>query len=932
MHSPNTYAQDKINPSAVNGNGQSYAGDGATYTGTWSGTVVCNDLVCTAGNWTNASSSSGGWPQCLSCHQYDAGQGYLLSGHKNTLRKDGAGYLWDGTDGNQYLITDNHYQSGSIYNWTAGTVTVGPGPEPAAATLANGLGMPLDPTHSYSYYNSTQPLFYLLGGWIYYGGSSDPTFTQLNTVFEYGFTGEQYPNGDFDCARCHATGYNFIASSSLGGSGGPEPTTTALAAIPDAEFKRVPTDGYVAPGATNGTSSWYLTGVQCEACHNANGHPEKGTPTVATDQAATALCLECHRGETVNTVNNTIQPDSSLVTHDRGYCSDLSGHPYSSCTATWIYKPVFDYAEGLTFLNSPHAEFVGTLSQNHQNSPDLTITISGSYSQTAATPEGQYFLETSGADSGQNMGCTGCHDPHYPAVNQTALQGSTQTNCGGCHSYLVENILQTIKHPTGAGTPFPTGTSADVPGACAVCHMQAASPSPSYPTQGAAQNHLFRVSVDPNYYTYPTPASYYSGNTAPGTEADGTFTAAVWNDVDIACGQCHGGGVSGQNPYGIVPPYPAPPAFTRTYLANAATGIHGTDTMPTAATPTFSPAPGTYATAQTVTISDTSSGANIYYTTNGTTPTVSPTDQYTGPITVSTNTTIEAIAGGPNYLTSPVASATYDIQAATPTFSLASGTYYKPQSVSISDTTSGTNIYYTTCTFQNQGPLCTPQTPTTSSTLYTGPITVSVPTVMEAIAGGNNYTASNVATLTITIKALAPSFSPGGGTYIGAQTVTITNSSSSPGASIYYAVNAAPTTSSTSCSSPCSVTVSASETLEAVSTFDSGLLSESSVASATYVIRAPAPTFSPPAGTYRGTQSVTLSDTASGVTICYTTNGTTPALGATGGTCTNGTPYTFAITVSVTTTIKAIAGLNGYAASTVASATYTIIGAAYVVR
>ena len=96
--------------------------------------------------------------------------------------------------------------------------------------------------------------------------------------------------------------------------------------------------------------------------------------------------------------------------------------------------------------------------------------------------------------------------------------------------------------------------------------------------------------------------------------------------------------------------------------------------LPAAATPTFSPSPGTYTSAQTVTISDATSGASIYFTTNGTTPTTASTP-YTGPITVSSSETLQAIATASGYSTSAVASATYTISSSTVSLSPTSLTF-----------------------------------------------------------------------------------------------------------------------------------------------------------------------------------------------------------------------------------------------------------------
>ena len=250
--------------------------------------------------------------------------------------------------------------------------------------------------------------------------------------------------------------------------------------------------------------------------------------------------------------------------------------------------------------------------------------------------------------------------------------------------------------------------------------------------------------------------------------------------------------------------------------------IKGSSTV--AATPTFSPAAGTYASAQTVTISDSTSGSTIYYTTNGTTPTTS-SSVYSSAINVSATETLEAIATASGYSQSAVGSAAYTINgpAATPTFSPAAGAYGPAQTVTISDATSGATIYYTT----------NGTTPSTSSSVYSSAITVSATETLEAIATAPLYMTSGVGSAAYTINGAVatPTFSPAAGTYSSAQTVTISDGTS--GATIYYTTNGTtPTTASTTYSS--AITVSATETLEAIAT--KANYSNSAVGSAAYTI------------------------------------------------------------------------------------------------
>ncbi|GEM_PF-2100410 len=94
------------------------------------------------------------------------------------------------------------------------------------------------------------------------------------------------------------------------------------------------------------------------------------------------------------------------------------------------------------------------------------------------------------------------------------------------------------------------------------------------------------------------------------------------------------------------------------YIDNVTIATVSTQTA--VATPTFSPAAGTYSSAQNVAISTSTTGATIRYTLDGTTPTSTST-AYSAPIAVSSSKTIKAKAFKAGMTESAVASATYTI-------------------------------------------------------------------------------------------------------------------------------------------------------------------------------------------------------------------------------------------------------------------------------
>ena len=153
---------------------------------------------------------------------------------------------------------------------------------------------------------------------------------------------------------------------------------------------------------------------------------------------------------------------------------------------------------------------------------------------------------------------------------------------------------------------------------------------------------------------------------------------------------------------------------------------------------------------QSVSIVDAAPNAAIWFTTDGTTPApnagTSQLHTSTTPVAINQTTTLKAIAAISGWTSSGVVTATYTLKAAVPTFSLPSGTYHGTQSVSIADSTTTAQIWYTTdgtTPSPNQG---------TSQQYTTGTLVViAKTTTLKAIAAESGWTTSLVSSTTYTI-------------------------------------------------------------------------------------------------------------------------------------------------------------------------------------
>ena len=243
-----------------------------------------------------------------------------------------------------------------------------------------------------------------------------------------------------------------------------------------------------------------------------------------------------------------------------------------------------------------------------------------------------------------------------------------------------------------------------------------------------------------------------------------------------------------------------------------------------------------------------------------------------------------------------------DVASATTTFELTKNAAptislnWNDKQVTISSTVEGGTIFYTT---DGNNPTVS------SSTVYSGPISFNQPTTFKAIVGKVGYAPSTVTTWDV-IKVVTPTIYDNGNVAIAITTATV-------GASIYYTTDGStPTRSSSPYSAP--LTNMEGKTIKAIAVkannYDSDVATFGPVSfsCAQPIIRR----------TGADNFTITCSKPQSGVTIYYTTNGSTPS--TSDSHVASGEAVTFDTSL-LPFTVKAIAVADGFLNSSEASLT-----------
>ncbi len=383
---------------------------------------------------------------------------------------------------------------------------------------------------------------------------------------------------------------------------------------------------------------------------------------------------------------------------------------------------------------------------------------------------------------------------------------------------------------------------------------------------------------------------------------------------------------------------------------------------PIASAPVLNPGGENFTGSISVTITDNTPGASIFYTTNGSTPTTSST-KYSGPINVTASETINAIASASGYRPSAVVSETYNLQSqpggGSSTINFANGFGSAQNSMRFNGSAGLSNaVVQLTNGGSNQAGSAWFNTAVNISQFtndfafqlvnpnadgFTFTIQNAGLTALGGMGGNLGYAgiANSIAVKFDLYNNIGEGSNSTGLYQNGAVPTMPASDLSSSGInlhsgdkfSVHMTYNGATlsmtiTDGTTGAVYNTSWSINIPQVIGSNSAFagftagTGGLTATQNLQTWTFVsgtqqqATATAPIFSPAIGSYTTAQSVTLSTPTPGASIHYTTDGSTPTASS--------TLYSKAITVSVTETIKALAVASGYSNSSISSGTYTI--------
>ncbi len=312
-----------------------------------------------------------------------------------------------------------------------------------------------------------------------------------------------------------------------------------------------------------------------------------------------------------------------------------------------------------------------------------------------------------------------------------------------------------------------------------------------------------------------------------------------------------------------------------------------------ASAPVFSPLPGQSANPITLTLSSTTSGAVIYWTTNNWQTFASGTT----PVTISFgfgSYEVKAYATREGYLQSDTVVGSYTISVASPQASPSTGSYTNSQTITFSSSTTGATVFWTTNNWTSSS--------SSGLTLTSGWYTVQAYATRDGHVSSTNQweysiSASGVAT---------PVFSPSGGSYDTETLVSATTTTE--GATIYLSTNGTDWIATNKILLP-----AGSWNLSGYAE-KAGSSSLTNTKSYTITVsRVATPTFSPNGGSYPTNITVSIDCATSGASLFWSTNG--------GSSWNSSTSVTF---VPGMYSLMAYATKSGLTGSLTNTATYTI--------